>query len=111
MPTFEIESGGKTFEVDAPDQQSALAALKQGGHRGMILPFSSDPAGNVHFDSDAGVLGLIKGIYNAAKLPGDVATGNTPMNLPTVSDDPTRPDFVGNASPVTGRVLNPDVLR
>jgi hypothetical protein len=31
MPLFEIESGGKTFEVEAPDQQSAVNAL--GGER------------------------------------------------------------------------------
>lgn len=30
MPVFEIESGGKVFEVDAPDQTAALAAL---GHQ------------------------------------------------------------------------------
>lgn len=28
MPIFEIEANGKTFEVDAPDQGSALAALR-----------------------------------------------------------------------------------
>lgn len=29
MPTFELEKSGKTYEVDAPDQAAALAALPQ----------------------------------------------------------------------------------
>ena len=28
MPTFEIETGGKTYEVEAPDQSAALSAIK-----------------------------------------------------------------------------------
>lgn len=29
MPIFEIEKGGQVYEVDAPDQQTALAALSK----------------------------------------------------------------------------------
>lgn len=35
MPIFEVESGGKVFEVDAPDQKSALAAFG-GGKSGPV---------------------------------------------------------------------------
>lgn len=53
--------------------------------------------------------GLVGAATDAAKLPGDVYTGKTKMELPTVSDDPTSPDFVGNAGP-SGNVMNDAVI-
>ena len=53
--------------------------------------------------------GLVGAATDAAKLPGDVYTGKTKMELPTVSDDPTSPDFVGNAGPY-GNVMNDAVI-
>lgn len=41
-------------------------------YSGSVLPFSKDAQGNVHFDSNAGILGAIK---NAFTLPHDVMTG------------------------------------
>lgn len=41
-------------------------------YSGSVLPFSRDENGNVHFDSNAGLVGSIK---RALTLPGDVAQG------------------------------------
>lgn len=63
MATFEIEYGGKTFEVEAPDQEAALRAVKsapQEPYSGTLLPFSKDEQGNVSFDSNAGIIGMGK---------------------------------------------------
>lgn len=43
---------------------------------GAILPISRDSEGNVHFDSNAGVLGVMK---RAFTLPHDVMTGQVPV--------------------------------
>lgn len=65
MPVFEIESGGKTFEVEAPDMNAAVSALgamqpQQPAFSGSLLPLSRDAQGNVSFDSNAGIVGDIK---------------------------------------------------
>lgn len=50
----------------------APAAAPSPAYSGSVLPFSRDAAGNVSFDSNAGILGSVK---RALSLPGDVATG------------------------------------
>lgn len=52
---------------------------------------------------------LAKSMANALTLPGDIASGETPIYLQSISDDPSRPDFAGNASP-SGRIYNPEVI-
>jgi len=63
MATFEVQYGGKTYEVEAPDQETALRVVKsapQKPYSGTLLPFSKDEHGNVSFDSNAGILGAGK---------------------------------------------------
>lgn len=76
MPVFEIEKGGKTFEIDAPDEASALAAFGGQSYKGGVLPFSKDASGGVSFDPDAGILGAVK---RAVTLPGRVAAGDAKL--------------------------------
>jgi hypothetical protein len=57
---------------------AAQAKPKAEAYKGTILPFSKDEAGNVKFDSDAGILGPIK---RAVMLPGQVIKGEVdPMS-------------------------------
>jgi len=89
MPVFEIQSGGKTFEVDAPDEQSALKAAQapNGAYTGKILPLSRDASGRVSFDSNAGILGDLK---RSLLLPGQyVEQAQQPKT--TVSDSDVSP--------------------
>lgn len=94
MPTFELTGpDGKKYQVDGPDAQGAVQALKKalaGGtqpmaaspsqppanakpaYSGGILPFSRDAEGNVGFDSNAGIVGMAK---RAFMLPGEVMAG------------------------------------
>lgn len=73
-----------------PEQQKAIAIAsarkrlqeqqKQSSspvESGMILPISKNAQGDVSFDSDAGLLGVIK---RAVTLPRDVMTGEIPLN-------------------------------
>ena len=48
-------------------------------------------------------------VRSAATLAGDVASGKEPLTLPSVSDDPARADFVGNAD-AFGTVPNPKII-
>lgn len=50
---------------------------------GTILPFSQDAEGNLQFDSDAGLVGVVK---RAVTLPGDVYTGKTPPSGPETTE-------------------------
>lgn len=59
-----------------------------------VLPFSEDEAGNVSFDSDAGIVGAIK---RAVTLPGDVFTGRVDPNSPEVAERAF--EFATTASP------------
>ena len=45
-------------------------------YSGAILPISRDAEGNTSFDSNAGLLGMVK---RAATLVGDIGTGATPV--------------------------------
>jgi len=55
--------------VEQPQQPVTVAS-------GSVLPISRDSEGNVHFDSDAGLVGVIK---RAFTLPHDVMTGQVPV--------------------------------
>ena len=59
--------------AQAPTQPQEAPQAPQENYTGAILPFSRDETGT-HFDSDAGLLGILK---SAATLPGDVYTGKT----------------------------------
>lgn len=56
MAVFEIEIGGKTYEVDAPDQASAMAAIQGAGQR-QPQPKVADPRDSVLGKVDSFVRG------------------------------------------------------
>jgi hypothetical protein len=102
MPRFEVkDAAGKRYEVTAPDVNTAMGAWqKMQGQAApaaaepvapdpnsvsdTILPFSGPP-GNQHFDSNAGVLGMAKGIYNTLS-GGSEALTQTAQGAPVTTD-------------------------
>jgi len=87
MATFEIEAGGKTFEVEAPDQAAALRAFKgrqQEPYTGQLLPFSKNEQGEVSFDPNAGIIGAGKRLVSGIS---DVMSGRV---------DPRSDQGIGN---------------
>ena len=65
--------------------QGEPGPAKQEPYKGVILPFSKDEQGNVSFDPNAGILGMVKeaarSIVSGVQLPGDVAAGRVdPMS-------------------------------
>jgi len=64
MPVFEIESGGGKFQVDAPDQATALAALQ--AHQ---TPEAETTLAGLGKSALSGVVG---GVADLAGLPADV---------------------------------------
>jgi hypothetical protein len=83
MPTFEVEAGGKSFEIEAPDQQSAMAALgklpgavPQGEKPGMFMDTMKSIPGafargvaNLLADTGAGEAHLYMTPEQAAAMP------------------------------------------
>jgi hypothetical protein len=66
MPIFDVEAAGKSFEIEAPDFTTAVAALKT-----HLSP--SQPEADNSFSGSASALGIggIKGIVGLAGLPAD----------------------------------------
>jgi hypothetical protein len=79
--------------------QAASPAAAQSAYSGTILPMSRDAQGNVSFDSNAGIVGMVKraitGAGSAIALPGDVYTGKTSVIGP---DGHTSPEVIGRAA-------------
>ena len=73
-------------QAQAPNAATPTEPLQQDAYTGSVLPFSRGPDGQVRFDSDAGVLGVMK---RAASLPGDVAAGRV---------DPRSDEAIGRAA-------------
>lgn len=71
MAIFEIETGGKTYEVDAPDQQSALRALKSLG-KGDKGQQSSFGMGTTEDVLRSTATGAGEGVTQSVGLLGDV---------------------------------------
>lgn len=111
MPTLSIN--GKNVQVDdsfltlSPEQQhvtveSIAKNMKVGQpppqepYSGSILPISKDAGGNIGFDSNAGIVGMLK---RAVTLPGDVYTGKTPA---IGSDGHTSPELVDRSAELAG---------
>ncbi|MCY6380966.1 hypothetical protein [Hoeflea prorocentri] len=99
MPTFEIETSGGTFEVEAPDQAKALDALQNyersyDGHTAHFIPLHRDRQGNWSL----AVLRVLSDMWTGAKdaitLPGDVARGR--YNLPSLGQPGVSEDDAGN---------------
>jgi hypothetical protein len=125
MAEFQLQGpDGTEYEIEAPDQASALAAFKKltgqpaeeedpfgvlhgpAVDRGTILPFSKDEQGRTFLDTDAGVLGwpaaMYEGIKSAVTAPTDVVEGRL---------DPESPEGVKRAMDFTSAALavNPAV--
>lgn len=119
MPTLNIE--GRRVTVDdsflklSPDEQSATVdeiaksfgaqpaapqqtAQPSQAYSGSILPFTKDAQG-VHFDSNAGIVGMAKRALGMAEgavtLPGDVYSGKTPVAGP---DGNTSPEVISRSA-------------
>jgi hypothetical protein len=65
MPVFDIEANGKSFEVEAPDQTAALAAIGS-----MNAPEAETSLSGLAKSAGAGLVG---GITSLAGLPADLA--------------------------------------
>jgi hypothetical protein len=75
----------------APDQS----------YKSSILPISKDAAGNVSFDSNAGILGSLKSAFT---LPGDVYTGKEQLRGP---DGEITPEVIGRSMDFAGTFSPP----
>lgn len=79
MGVFEIEANGKIYEVEAPDQNAALAGFKQfsvGQPKPAEPPSTWDRVKNTAGDmAQALPTGIIKGAIGLAGTPGAIARG------------------------------------
>lgn len=74
MGVFEIEHGGKSYEIDAPDQAAAVAAFQKFSSTKPAEPSTWDKAKNVASDvAQALPTGILRGAIGLAGLPGDAA--------------------------------------
>jgi hypothetical protein len=75
MPLFEIQApDGRTFEIDAPDQGAALAAL--GGIARPKTAGGKMTAGDIGIDmAKSGGIGLAEGAIDLAGTPGNIRQG------------------------------------
>jgi hypothetical protein len=86
--------GEVTGKAAAPKPAAAPAPATDEPYSGTILPFSRDAQGNTSFDSNAGLLGVLK---RAVTAPGDVVTGKV---------DPYSPEGESRAREMVG-VITP----
>jgi hypothetical protein len=92
MPVFEVRRGDKTYEVDAPDMQSASNSLNT--HLGPQMGTGEDVA------KSAGS-GVLEGMAGLAGLPGDVRSFVAKGIEKATGDDlPTIPGWVKAAVPL-----------
>ena len=73
MATFELEKGGKTYEVEAPDQAAALAALPQ-IEVGAVAKAKPEPSTTLDVLKEGGK-GLLRGAANFAGDIGEAVAG------------------------------------
>lgn len=82
---------GPWSKYSTPTPPPAPAPAEDKSYTGQILPFSVDPQGNKHFDSNAGILGAIKRSF---MLPGDVYTGKEQVYG---ANGEVRPEMIGRS--------------
>lgn len=82
------------------DRRNAAPAVDK-SYRSSILPLSRDAAGNVSFDSNAGILGSLKSAFT---LPGDVYTGKEQLRG---SDGEITPQVIGRSIDFAGTFSPP----
>jgi hypothetical protein len=86
-------------------QPRDLFATQQPAYSGAILPLSRSASGDVNFDSNAGLLGMLKRSFS---LPGEVYRGEMPTQLP---DQGTNPELIKRTAEAAAIVspINPAV--
>jgi hypothetical protein len=118
MPVFEIEANGRTYEVDAPDEAAATAAL--GSLRSEKPTVAADTV-------KAAGTGIMKGVIGLAGLPGGIRsameaggewvgdklglkplTGDQKTKLRGALPLPTSTDITEAVKPVTGEFYKPE---
>lgn len=78
MPIFELEAGGKTYEIEAPHQAAALEAFQgTSTPAAPAAPGIADRIKSLWDNPPAGpsLIGMAKSIYEGVTLPGDVVSG------------------------------------
>lgn len=70
MGAFEVEHGGKSYEIEAPDQASAFAAFQK-----FNVPQQVAAPGVVEDVAKSGASGLARGGLGLAGLPGTISQG------------------------------------
>lgn len=83
------------------DRRKAAPAPDK-SYKSSILPLSKDAAGNVSFDSNAGILGSLKSAFT---LPGDVYTGKEQLRGP---DGEITPEVIGRSVDFAGTFSPPN---
>ncbi len=78
-----------------------LRAPPDQSYKSSILPMSKDAAGNISFDSNAGILGSLKSAFT---LPGDVYTGKEQLRGP---DGEITPEVIGRSMDFAGTFSPP----
>lgn len=87
MPAADIQSMiAQRFPEEIGAMHDAMEQHAAPSWEGSILPVSKDAEGNAHFDSNAGLLGMVKRSF---MLPGDVMAGKV---------DPTSEEGMARAS-------------
>lgn len=103
MPTFEIESNGQSYEIEAPDQATALRTFEtfrgqpsqqaqqpqDPWQRNMILPREQNTQTG---ENRLAVPQILQSMWDAVQLPGDAAAGRVPdldprMGVENMSDE------------------------
>ena len=117
MPVFEIERGGKTYEIDAPDEAAALAAFgTMGGEPPAVAADVTKSAGTGLLKGAIGLAGLPGGIRSAMTSAGDWVGDKlglkplTPEQKSTLAGKlplPTSADITAAVKPVTGELYEP----
>ena len=99
MPTYEIETPGGSFEVEAPDLTKAVTAVgafegSSADTTGHLLPLRRDKKGDLSLAVPHLLSDMWAGAKDAITLPGDVARGR--YNLPMLDEPGIAEDDAGN---------------
>jgi hypothetical protein len=84
MPLFELEAGGKVYEIEAPDQGTALSAFQKmsGGAPAPEAPSVLDKLSKAWENPPPGLslIGMAKGAYEGLKAPGEALQSENPIS-------------------------------
>jgi hypothetical protein len=98
----QLSNDDKNRRVEAiAKQQMIVSPTAPDQYRGAVLPLSVDAAGKTRFDLTAGLPAtIVRGLYDAAKLPGDVFVGDQGNRFPVLDPQTGRPSdqFIDRAA-------------